>query len=422
MAFKINSQWFSNVLCIFYFTIPLWRATVFHILPAGGAFLVLCLLILIACSILIEPHGLLRYVDVYVFFLVLGALLGGALFLNPSVREWLTREYGVSLVLFQGSIFVYPVLRLQKSPEILIRNMKYAAIILGLYYAYMALEPLKKGYWTYVQFGVTKQSYANMSWSYGVLLVILIFCVCAIYEKKWILLLPVPVGLLLILQYGSRGSVISFIIAAVLYILIGKKNQLDWKKIVLILMLTLLILFVISNPGIELIKSLVHGTGIKSRFVDTFLNTIEGKKTIEDESNGRERIWKHVIRMIQEQPMGYGPMGHRTSIYKIGIKWGYSHNLFLDWLAEYGVILGFMMILGLSFIIIRLFNRITELSERLILILIIGVSCEMLFSAYYWLHIGIWSLLALYMNHFGPGWKKSPRDQLLLQIKTRMQV
>ncbi len=99
-------------------------------------------------------------------------------------------------------------------------------------------------------------------------------------------------------------------------------------------------------------------------------------------------------------------MRHRKASFRFGIKWGYSHNLFLDWLAEYGVLFGSLAIFGLFFMIVRLFRKSNEPIERMLLILIITVSCEMLFSGYYWIHFGIWSILALYVNHFKDRWQQ----------------
>lgn len=77
-----------------------------------------------------------------------------------------------------------------------------------------------------------------------------------------------------------------------------------------------------------------------------------------------------------------------------------------------------MMIFGLFFMIIRIFRKSSSLMERMLLILMITVSCEMLFSAYYWIHFGIWALLALYVNHFKEKWQQ----QSQLELKDVVQV
>ncbi|MEE3405699.1 MAG: O-antigen ligase family protein, partial [Acutalibacteraceae bacterium] len=353
-----------------------------------------------------EPNGLVRYADIIILYALMAVLLGTAFWLDPARRIWLSRDFGVKTALLTGGIFAYPAIRFQKTPKQLFRNLKAAILIRGVYYMYQVLEPIRTGYWQYEQFGVIKRSQSHMTWSYGVLMVIAVLSIMAIQEKKRILFIPVGIGLIGILLYGSRGSIVSYAIGAALYILFGERKKLELKKIVIILLAVIFVAFVFSDLGASTVEMLAQRTGIKSRFITTYLNMMQGDKSMDSESNGRDRIWALVLGMIREKPLGYGPMGHRNAIYRIGIKWGYSHNLFLDWLAEYGVLFGSLAIFGLFFMIVRLFRKSNEPIERMLLILIITVSCEMLFSGYYWIHFGIWSILALYVNHFKDRWQQ----------------
>lgn len=408
----------NDLLCIIFFALPLLQEIFFNHVPHGGYLLLIGLVGLIGLVIVKEPNGLVRYADVLVLYGLMAVLLGTAFWLDPARRIWLTRDFGVKTALLMGGIFAYPAIRLQKTPEQLFRNLKIAVVLRGVYYAYMVLEPIRKGYWEYEQFGVIKRSPSHMTWSYGVLLVIAVLSIIALREKKRILFVPVGFGLLGILLYGSRGTIVCYAIGATLYILFAERKQLEMKKLVIILVALAFVAFVFSDLGANTVALLVQRTGIKSRFITSYLNMMQGDKSMDSESNGRDRIWALVLGIIREHPLGVGPMGHRTAIYRIGIKWGYSHNLFLDWLAEYGVIFGSMMIFGLFFMIIRIFRKSSSLMERMLLILMITVSCEMLFSAYYWIHFGIWALLALYVNHFKEKWQQ----QSQLELKDVVQV
>ena len=408
----------NDLLCIIFFALPLLQEIFFNHVPHGGYLLLIGLVGLIGLVIVKEPNGLVRYADILVLYGLMAVLLGTAFWLDPARRIWLTRDFGVKTALLMGGIFAYPVIRLQKTPEQLYRNLKAAVLIRGAYYAYQVLEPIRKGYWRYEQFGVIKRSASNMTWSYGVLMVVAFWSIVAIWEKKRILFIPVGIGLIGILLYGSRGSIVCYAVGAALFILFGERKQLELKKIVIILLALAFVAFIFSDFGASTVEMLAQRTGIKSRFITTYLNMMQGDKSMDSESNGRDRIWALVLSMIRERPLGYGPMGHRTAIYRIGIKWGYSHNMFLDWLVEYGVFFGSMMIIGLFFVIIRLFRKSSSLIERMLLILLITVSCEMMFSGYYWIHFGIWSILALYVNHFKEKWQQQNK----LETKDIVQV
>lgn len=408
----------NDLLCIFFFAFPVLQATVFHIIPHGGYLMMFSIIGLIGLVIVKEPNGLVRYADIMILYALLAILLGTAFWLDPARRVWLTRDFGVKTALLNGGIFAYPAIRLQKTPEQLFRNLKAAILIRGVYYVYMVLEPIRTGYWQYEQFGVVKRSESHMGWSYGMLMVIAVLSIMAIHEKKKIYFVPVGLGLIGILLYGSRGSIVCYAIGAALFILFGERKRLEPKKVVIILLAVFFVAFVFSDPGARTVEMLAQRTGIKSRFITTYLNMMQGDKSLDSESNGRDKIWKLVLELIRKKPLGYGPMGHRNAIYQIGIKWGYSHNLFLDWLAEYGVVIGGGLIIALFAVIIRLFRNCLGFTERMMIIVFITLSCEMLFSTLYWIHFGIWAILALYFNHFKEKWHSRSK----LEFKDVLQV
>lgn len=418
MTGRLKKFTLNDLLCIFFFALPVIQGTVFQIIPHGGYLMLLGIIGLTALVILKEPNGLVRYADILIVYASMALLLGTAFWLDPARRIWLTRDFGIKSAVLGGGIFVYPAVRLQKTPEQFFRNLRISVVLRGVYYAYMVLEPIRKGYWEYEQFGVIKRSPSHMTWSYGVLLVISVLSIIALREKKRILFIPVGFGLLGILLYGSRGTIVCYAIGAALFILFGERKKLELKKVVIILLAVIFVAFVFSDLGANTVALLAQRTGIKSRFITSYLNMMQGDKSMDSESNGRDRIWALVLGIIREHPLGVGPMGHRTAIYRIGIKWGYSHNLFLDLLAEYGVLFGSMLIFGLFFMIVRLFRKSYGYIERMLLILMITVSCEMLFSSYYWIHFGIWALLALYLNHFKDNWQQ----QSQLELKDVVQV
>ncbi len=354
---------------------------------------------------IIDKKTIGRYLDIIVVYSIIIVLFAVRLLSEPSVRVWISRDYGIKYMFFVGGIFAYAVIRIQNSPEQMLKSLTVVAIVLGLYYSVQVLEPLRNGYWTIERFGAVVHDKSNMSWSYGVLFVISILLANAILYKKLILYFPVGVGLIGILLYGSRGTIVCFAIGILLLICVYNRKM-DYKKILLLLTIGVFALFLFSECGATSINNFTKSIGWDSRLVDTYVKMVLGNRSLESESSGRDRIWKLVIRMIKEKPYGYGLMGHRTAIYNIGIKWGYSHDFFLDILAEYGVIDGGLIILCLAVGFIRYFIKRRNNTEVLIMIVFIMVSCEMLLSAYYWIHYGLWAMFALYMNRFQSNWSK----------------
>lgn len=418
MKFSIKLPRLQDILLVYFFSMQFLRSYVFSHLPGGNMLALLCLVSLIAATMLKDRNFIYKYKDIFIYFGLLVAIFGFQFIINPSTRVWLTREFGIGIALIVGGIFAYPVLRLQDDFDKMIRGLKIAALLQGLMYAKMALEPIRKGYWEYTQFGVLKRSSSNMSWSYGLLFVI---CICAymvIVEKKKYMSIPIAAGLAGILLYGSRGTIISFIIGTALTILFYNNDRQDYRKYVIVIAAALVVVFVFSDTGVNLIAGLAEKYEWDSRFIRSFVNAAQGDSSFSDESSGRDKIWKLVVKLISEKPLGYGVMGHRNAIYRIGIKWGYSHNIFLDILAEWGVIIGSALIILAGTGIMRFLLLVKNKPEKLLFIIFITVSCELLLSGYMWIHYGVWALLALYINHFVFGWtKERPIDTLLKLIK-----
>ena len=124
-------------------------------------------------------------------------------------------------------------------------------------------------------------------------------------------------------------------------------------------------------------------------------------------------LYSFVLGLIQKKPLGYGLMGQRSLIYDYGYKWGYSHDLFLDLLVEYGVILGGLIIILLFVGIGYFLTKVKNIQEKMLFIVFLTVSCEMLLSNYYWLHYGLWALLGLFVNHFVSDWTRVGWDKML---------
>lgn len=408
----------ENIMLIFFLCFPVLRSVVFSNISGGSYFMISILIAMIVYVFIRKTRGQKKnsYVDILALYLIIVFLFLLKFIYDESIDVWLTRDYGVRYSILVGGIFAYAVVRLQKSVDSMIFGMKISAFILAIYYAYMSLEPIQNGYWTYYQFGELRHSPSHMSWSYGVLFVISVFSIYVIVEKKLFMMIPIVIGFIGILLYGSRGTIISFILGLIFVILFYEKKKITGKKAVSLFTTVGLALFFTSSTGLGLITDIMKKYNLKSRFVTTVVNTMHSGETLENESTGRFRIWTHSLELIEKKPLGYGVFGQRNSIYNIGIKWGYSHDIFLDILLEFGVIVGFIIIVIFIRGVIKYLANVTDNKERIVFIVFLTVSCELLVSGTIWSHYGIWSLMALYVNHFKNSW------QVTLDKKTQIKT
>lgn len=165
------------------------------------------------------------------------------------------------------------------------------------------------------------------------------------------------------------------------------------------------IVFCLSDFGLSMISDILMSHGLNSRFIDSIKNFA----TFEELSNGRSRIWETAISLIKTGPFyGYGVYGERNAIYNIGMKWGYSHNIFLEILVDFGWLFGSIIIVVLFFYLVLFFKSSKDKYEKLLVIIFLTIGFELVLSNSIWLHSGLWILMGLIVNHFK--YKRQKRD------------
>ena len=407
---KISLKLFraEDILAFFFVTLPLWRDYLFSRLPMGMLLInmVMCGLVFIT---IIKKRKLKKYWDIPVLYGVIFLLFFFKFFLNPQMNAWMTNDYGVGYMFVTAGIYGYIVMRLQSTPSRLIRTLKLAGFVLALYYAYKSLEVLRNGYWTYTLFGVIKHRVDNMSWSYGVLMAISFIGMDLVMEGKKYPLFFIIVGLWGILLYGSRGTVVSFVMGVLILILSSNHGRLSPWKLILIGLVGGAIAFVFSDVGVLTITRFVNTHGVYSRF----LNSLIIKQTSDQLTSGRTLIWSECVKMILNgSPFGYGVMGERNMVYGLGTKFGYAHNIFLELLVAFGWLLGGIIILLMVCGIVMFYVQVKDKAERILFTVFLMLSFELLLSNTIWLHCGPWVLLALFVNHFKDHWQVGDNGRL----------
>ena len=397
MRWSIKIPRINIILLAYYFTSPIWRALFFEHIPGGWILNPIIIIGLLFFTILDQKTFWNEYLDIIIFYI----FIAGAFFLkfyeNPNMTDWINRTYGLKTMFSWGWIFAYAVIRVQTNLYEIMNCLKKVGVILSIYYAYQSLEVIKTGYWTYKQFGMTRHVTSNMSWSYGVLTAI---CFLSIYyfkdRKKWPLILIV-FGTVGILVYGSRGTLIGLIFGILLLALLYNYGKMTFCNYLILFIFLGIVLFCLSDFGLTVITDTLTSYGLNSRFIDSIKNFT----TFSESSNGRDLIWATSISLIMNGPFyGHGVYGDRNAIYAIGMKWGYSHDIFLEILVDFGWLFGTIIMAFLLFNLVRFFRSSQDKYEKLLVILFLTIGFELVLSNTIWLHCGLWVLMGLVVNHF----------------------
>jgi hypothetical protein len=224
----------------------------------------------------------------------------------------------------------------------------------------------------------------SMALSYYMLLPGIINMYKFIINKSASSMIKVIVSLLIILALGSRGAIMCF---AAYTILSTIKNM---KKITCFSLLSYTSIFLTLILGITYFKNLIMYIyeflmkfGVSSRTLYLF--------TQDDlHLSGRDSLIEEITRQIIENPIkGIGIAGDRIII------GGYSHNIFIEILSAYGVIIGIIIIAIIVLICyIGIFNK-NKFDSNIIIIWFSLGFMPLLVSGTYLMDFTFWIFLGL---------------------------
>ena len=204
-------------------------------------------------------------------------------------------------------------------------------------------------------------------------------------EKKKIMDLIGAVGLLaLILIYGSRGPLVGIFLFAVYFgtRYFHKKGQ----NIMCVLLFIVMVVFTISFRNImKTINKLLLGMGISSRTAYLFSD----KSLIY--GAGRNTIWSAIIEEIEKNP--YRMRGINAEYSILG---EYAHNMILELIYQFGIVIGGVIIFWLFAKMIETLRLNIE-ADVSVLCLIFMFACipSLMFSGSLWVNQNFWIWLAL---------------------------
>lgn len=182
----------------------------------------------------------------------------------------------------------------------------------------------------------------SMSGGYALLLFLLIVLARWVEKHKWYDLAMSIVDSLAISFLGSRGAIICIAVFIVIITIVNPNIKLRRKAIyfLIIAVIGYIIVFHIQEIA-ELLLRRIYGSGLTSRTLRLFM---QGEFLSHD--SGRTVLNEFYFAQIQTRPiLGWGILGGRTSMY--------PHNIAIELLLAFGVIIGSLLFMAIIIVLIR---------------------------------------------------------------------
>lgn len=396
---KIKASTLADLAFILYFINPFlrtgfgWITSFAGMESAAWTFTLILVYLPLFLLVLYKPKDAIPLDCIALFAFVL-VFFGISFLIHPEYGTWYTRaEYGAWSYVFRPNqaIYAYLFVRLMDSQDRMFRNMKISGWIMYVYFLYQVYIASTRGYWIGVSGGSNVQMNYSVSFGYDVMLYVLPFIYCAWKDRKLTDIAGAVLGLFLILSYGSRGPFL--FLGIFIMLLCVKMLQKSRKKVLFIGLIAIgvIVVYIFYIPILMSLMQRMESMGLSSRFLSMML---EG--TISNDS-GRTKIWEAAIKMIQDNPFGYGFMGSQHVISKL-ILAGYPHSFILEILIDFGVIVGGVFLLLIFYnSFAMLFGKKNHAWSGAFLAFF-GTACQLFISLCFWSATAFWVCLAIVVN------------------------
>lgn len=233
----------------------------------------------------------------------------------------------------------------------------------------------------------------NMDAAYKLLPSVMYLTYWAMEHKKLKFWIISGVAMLMMFLFGTRGPIIAmatFLFFGLFFGVFNHKSQIS--KLLYLVIFGCVIAFLCSGTAMvdaaKFLSDKFESMGFSTRVFDHF---IEGEIT---KSNGRNLLYDNIIHAIEEKPiLGYGLMGDRTIV---GF---YVHNLFLEVLCQFGVVIGSMILLAMIGLpIIALIKTIKTDKFNFVLMLICTVFVKLMVTGSYVTEANLFLLLGISLS------------------------
>ncbi|MDE6789757.1 MAG: O-antigen ligase family protein [Ruminococcus sp.] len=328
------------------------------------------------------------------FFLACAVFFGFTLLLHPSYLHWYTREsFGAVDVVFRperGAIWAFLMVEICGDAKRLWKNFQWASVGLFVYNMLLWLEAKRAGYWEYVGSDgrVTERSY-SLEFGYSMAFVLfIVFLTYMVEKKRWQLLFSILL-VILILDSGSRGSLLALVLFGFIFFIDAKWSRQDKLRNFLLLGGIGGLALLSVNQIVLLLVKLLKRYNISSR---TLTMLVSGD-AIDD--NGRDKIQALALKEIKENSLfGYGAFGDRQFIGPY-YNWGYSHSIVYEMWVDFGVVLGTLFLTAAILITAKIILSEKDPFIRGCVVVVVCVAVRLAVSNTFWGDPYYWMLIAL---------------------------
>lgn len=296
----------------------------------------------------------------------------------PENHEYLK---GITLSFFFMCLpsFIYSMsIRDWKTLKQIMRKASFIVFILGTILGVLIFS------------GTVSAGEYSMSLSYYMLLPAIIYLDILFDKLSLKPLLFVLVSVFVILALGSRGAVLCVVVYIILKLLKSNHKQ-TYKRLYFYLsFFTLFIFTLIFRESILIyLDRILESLGIKSRSIRLFL---KGDLNL----SGRDDIYQNVLQETTNNPLlGIGIGGDRRVN-----GGGYVHNIFLEIIANFGIILGGALAIILLFMILKGLLLKDNEKYNIIIIWLNIAFVNLMLSSSYLIDMKFWILLGLLIQLF----------------------
>lgn len=360
VCFQIITLYFTNLSDVMQGIIPIPSSIISNFFKIG-------LMILFISTIPIIIKRINRLLIFYILFYAIIILSNYLLFYEN--REYVIREFMLYLKLVLPATISIITL---KNHKILFENIIITSRYISIFTAVFFI----------INIGKTFGSLYYMGFSYAILFPTMVMSYTGINRKIFIDKILVILNIMVVIILGSRGAIACLGIYYI-YLFVNNKNNRKIQMIIPNILILTTIIFNLKNM-LKFLYELLLSKGIYSRTLRLFL---------EDEIHigGRDLIYENLKKQIQ-----YNPLEIRGINADFALNGIYSHNIFLELLYEFGVILGVILIIILiSLIIYTIFMKNEDSIEQLIYLYMFSSMPKLLFTSTLWHDTGFWIWIIL---------------------------
>lgn len=303
--------------------------------------------------------------------------------------------WGHVISLAGGGILSYVYPRLFMNINQLKKCILIAALINFIHYTILGINVFNVGYWVVIdEDGIIRHHASNMDYGYQMLFCFTVFVYYAHIQKTKKSLLYYALAAFSVFEIvflGSRGAFFSALATILMFYLASRRGKarnvtIGLSSFGIILMLGFIIF---KNVITNWVSNMMSSIGYNSRFLDMAI----GGSLLDD--NGRATIASRALQFISDSIFtGNGMLSDR---YLIGT---YCHNIFLEILFDFGIVIGLPLISWLTYKIVKYIRNCTD-EELLLFIAFFSVWVTRLLVSYsFWMDIYFWMSIALLHTKF----------------------